>query len=114
MSLRGICSGGSGVTQCPTQIKLHNSRLWKGDLCQRIARDVVSTTDGRVDATVDRAAWLRTLAVLQGMAKVLFHSDGNGVDNQALNHNRLSMVLTSSSAWLVAAMLVATQSNSVF
>ena len=56
--------------------------LHKGYLFQRIAREVVSTMDNGVDATVDRAACLRTLMVLKGTAKILFHSGTNSLDNE--------------------------------
>ena len=82
MSLCGICSEGSGIAQCPTRIKMHNCWLFKGYLCQRIARDIVSTTDNGVNATADRVACLRTLVVSQSVTKVLFHSCSNGVDER--------------------------------
>ena len=77
----GICSGGSGIARCPLWIEMHNCWLCKGHLCWRNARDFVPTTDGRVDATVDRAACLGTLVVLQSVVEVLFHGCSNGVDN---------------------------------
>ena len=74
--LCSICSRGSGIARSAIRVKMHDSRLCERDLGWRVVGSIDSTLENGVDATVDRATCLRTLAVLHGVVEVLFHSQG--------------------------------------
>ena len=82
-SVCGVCSRGCVITRGTIWIKMmYDGRLCKWDLWWGIARSIDSTTENRVDATINRAARNRTLMVLEGAVQVVFHRGGKRVDNR--------------------------------